>query len=95
MKRQLVVYGPDAKVHLKIDVLRAEMPHPGWVWFVLPSDLPGWPLETHSWYRVPEGASVELQVELEDIDVMRARRRLRRRWRRLFRSQRRRPDLSS
>lgn len=76
MRRILVVCGigspadPAPKPVLKLDVLDAEMVHPGWMRFRLEASAPDWEEPTVCWYRVPEGMSVELQSQVEDADVL-------------------------
>lgn len=78
MKRVLVVAGDAPKALMKLDVLDADMPHPGWMRFRLESSIPTWESPTTVWYRVPDGAdTVELQHEIEDADVAKRAARLR------------------
>lgn len=71
MKRILVVTEADnPKAIMKLDVLEAEMVHPGWMRFTLEAGAPDWKEPTICWYRIPDGASVELQSQIEDKDVI-------------------------
>jgi hypothetical protein len=72
MKRVLVVceIGNPIPPIMKLEVLGAEMSHPGWMRFTLEAGAPDWEEPTICWYRVPEGASVELQSQIEDQDVI-------------------------
>lgn len=70
-QRVLVVYmSGEAKPLLRLDVLDADMVHPGWMRFRLEATVPGWETPTTCWYPVPPGASVELQTKLTDADVL-------------------------
>ncbi|MET7395602.1 hypothetical protein ABZS66_19140 [Dactylosporangium sp. NPDC005572] len=70
-RRMLVVTrGTEPQALLKLEVLNADMPHPGWMRFELQASAPDWEEPTICWYRVPDGASVELQSEVTDADVM-------------------------
>jgi hypothetical protein len=70
-RRMLVVYRvEEPKPLLKLEVLNADMPHPGWMRFELKAGAPDWEEPTICWYRVPPEASVELQSEVTDADVL-------------------------
>lgn len=69
-RRMLVVYRDEPKPLLKLEVLGADMPHPGWMRLELQAGAPKWEEPTVCWYRVPDGASVELQSEVTDADIM-------------------------
>lgn len=62
---------PGAKPLLKLTVLEADMPHPGWVRFSLASTIAEWEDPTICWYRVPDEATyIELQDHITDDDVL-------------------------
>lgn len=70
-RRVLLVSMPDdPKPIMQLEVLDADMVYPGWMRFRLEATVPGWETPTTCWYRVPEGASVELQTRLTDGDVL-------------------------
>lgn len=72
MKRILLVsaIGDPTPPIMKLEVLEAQMTHPGWMRFTLEAGAPDWEEPTICWYRVPDGASVELQSQIEDKDVI-------------------------
>jgi hypothetical protein len=73
MPRKILLVSPDnaAKPLLRLEVLEADMPHPGWIRFTMQASAPGWEDPTVCWYRIPADAThVELQSEVTDADVM-------------------------
>lgn len=73
MPRRMLVVSSDGELKplLKLEVLNADMPHPGWVRFELEAGAPDWEEPTVCWYQVPPGVTyVELQSEVTDADVM-------------------------
>jgi hypothetical protein len=73
-RRVLVVAAADPaeKPLLKVEVLTADMPHPGWMRFELEASAPEFEEPTVCWYRVPaEAASIELQSEVTEADIQR------------------------
>jgi hypothetical protein len=66
----LAVAGGTENPMLKVNVLDAEMVHPGWMMFRLASAIPDYEEPTTVWYRVPEAARlIELQDHVTDADV--------------------------
>jgi hypothetical protein len=71
-RRMLVVSNTEERTPLlKLEVLNADMPHPGWVRFELEASAPEWEEPTVCWYRVPPTATfVELQSDVTNEDVL-------------------------
>jgi len=70
-KRLLVVSGDNPRALMKLEVIEADMPHPGWLRFTMEAGLPGWEEPTVCWYRVPaEAHTIEVQSQITDADVM-------------------------
>lgn len=72
-ERWLVVSGDSPKPIMKLQVIDADMPHPGWVRFTMPANLAHIGEEpTICWYHVPADAhTIEVQSELVEDDFAR------------------------